>query len=154
MANGFFLYSLEYSQKFPGWYFYEMFGLPPHKNTQKIYKRLSSLWYGLFKTRLRSFCVFRTFLFYAFGFFFSVGRSNSLSSSLHTPFLVSWFSHQTCGDKTRKYNYFYAKLLIVFRMQESLFGRLVKAWKYYVYRDFFFLDGRLSHRLAAIFAFV
>jgi hypothetical protein len=42
--NGFFLYSLEYSQKFLGWYFYEMFELPPHKHTQKIYKCLSSLW--------------------------------------------------------------------------------------------------------------
>jgi hypothetical protein len=44
MANGLFLYSLEYSQKFPGWWFYEMLELPSHKNTEKIYKCLSSLW--------------------------------------------------------------------------------------------------------------
>jgi hypothetical protein len=29
---------------FPGWYFYEISELPSHKNAQKIYKWLSSLW--------------------------------------------------------------------------------------------------------------
>ncbi len=41
----FFLYPLEYSQKSPGWYFYEMFELPSHKNTQKIYN--AYLLYGM-----------------------------------------------------------------------------------------------------------
>ncbi len=44
MDDGFFLYSFEYSQEFPGRYFSEMFELRSHKDTQKIYKCLPSLW--------------------------------------------------------------------------------------------------------------